>query len=77
MGNNFYPSNSEFVLVDTANPDIIDKNIPIDKIIRVYDHRQLVFTNKFINAELHIEPVGSCATLITKEFQKEKNNSQC
>lgn len=66
-----YSSESNFVLVDTANPDIIDKSIPLDKVVEVFDHRQLVFTNKFTNAKLHIELVGSCATLITEEFQKE------
>ena len=67
-----YPFGSAFVLVDTANPDIIDKNIPVNKVVEVFDHRQLVFTNKFTNAKLHIELVGSCATLITEEFQKSK-----
>ena len=65
-----YPPDSKFVLVDTANPDIIDSSIPVDSITKVFDHRQLVFTNRFSNAELHIELVGSCATLIAEEFQK-------
>lgn len=72
VGGNLYPPKSEFVLVDTANPDIIDKNIPAVKVVEVFDHRQLVFTSKFTNAKLHIELVGSCATLIAEEFQKEK-----
>ncbi len=71
VGGNLYPPNSEFVLVDTANPDIIDKNIPAVKVVEVFDHRQLVFISKFTKAKLHIELVGSCATLISEEFQKE------
>ncbi len=67
-----FPKNADVVLVDTANPDIIDKSIPVDRVISVFDHRQLVFTNKFTNADLHIELVGSCATLITEEYQKAK-----
>ena len=67
-----YPPDSKFVLVDTANPDIIDSSIPVDSITKVFDHRQLVYTNRFSNAELHIELVGSCATLISEEFQKAK-----
>lgn len=65
-----YPYNSDFVLVDTANPDIIDQKIPVDKVITIFDHRQLVFTSKFVNAELKIDLVGSCATLICEEFLK-------
>ncbi len=30
-----------------------------------------MFTNKFVNAKLNIELVGSCATLIAEAFQKE------
>jgi len=67
-----YPQDADYVLVDTANPDIIDNNIPIDRVVTVFDHRQLVYTNKFTNADLHIELVGSCATLIAEEFQKAK-----
>jgi manganese-dependent inorganic pyrophosphatase len=70
VGDSSYEKDAEFALVDTANPDIIDKNIPVDRVISVFDHRQLVFTNRFINVDLHIELVGSCATLITEEFQK-------
>ena len=34
-----YLHDADYVLVDTANPDIIDKNIPIDRVISVFDHR--------------------------------------
>ena len=40
------------------------------KVIEIFDHRQLVFLDKFINSKNHIELVGSCATLITEEFIK-------
>jgi len=65
-----YESDVEFVLVDTADPDAIEPAIPIDKVKEIFDHRQLVFVDKFINAKNHIELVGSCATLITEEFIK-------
>ena len=44
--------------------------IRIRKVIEIYDHRQLVFVEKFINSKNKIELVGSCATLITEEFQE-------
>jgi len=64
-----YESGTDFVLVDTADPDAIDPAIPLEKVKQVFDHRQLVFIEKFINAEKHIELVGSCATLIAEQFK--------
>jgi manganese-dependent inorganic pyrophosphatase len=65
-----YDKNTEFILVDTADPDAIESSIFLKKVKEIFDHRQLVFVDKFINAKKHIELVGSCATLITEEFQK-------
>jgi manganese-dependent inorganic pyrophosphatase len=65
-----YDKDDEFVLVDTADPDAIEPTISLDKVKKIFDHRQLVFVEKFINAEKHIELVGSCATLIAEEFKK-------
>lgn len=63
-----YDQNDEFILVDTDSPEAIDPNIPIDKVIKIYDHRQLTSVHKFVNAKSHVELVGSCATLITEKF---------
>ncbi len=65
-----YESDIEFVLVDTADPDAIEPTIPVEKVKEIFDHRQLFFVDKFVNAKNHIELVGSCATLITEEFIK-------
>jgi len=65
-----YRSDAQFVLVDTADPDALDPAIQPEKVIEVYDHRQLVFMEKFVNSKKKIELVGSCATLIAEEFQK-------
>lgn len=65
-----YESDREFILVDTADPDAIESTIPVEKVKEIFDHRQVVFVDKFINAKTHIELVGSCATLITEEFIK-------
>lgn len=66
-----YPERSEFVLVDTADPDAIETTISPKRVIEIFDHRELVFTDKFVNAKLNIEKVGSCATLITEKFIKD------
>lgn len=65
-----YGSDYQFVLVDTADPDAIEPSIPPEKVIEIYDHRQLVFVDKFVNSKNKIGLVGSCATLISEEFQK-------
>jgi inorganic pyrophosphatase/exopolyphosphatase len=67
-----YDSGADFVLVDTADPDAVDPNIPIEKVVDIFDHRQLVFVEKFSNAQKHIELVGSCATLIAEQFKTAK-----
>ncbi|MEK7497619.1 MAG: DHH family phosphoesterase [Patescibacteria group bacterium] len=66
-----YPDGSEFILVDVSDPADIESVIPPEKVVEVFDHRELVFTDEFVNAKLNIEKVGSCATLITEKFEKE------
>jgi len=65
-----YPEDAEFVVVDTSDPEALEKGINPEKVREVYDHRELVFTEKFKNAKLNIEKVGSCATLITELFKR-------
>lgn len=67
-----YPENSDFILVDTADPDAIDPVITPEKVLEIFDHRELVFTERFINAKIKVELVGSCATLIAEKFSENK-----
>lgn len=67
-----YLKDSEFILVDTADPGAIESGISPSLVTEIFDHRELVFTGKFTNAKINIEKVGSCATLITELFQKNK-----
>lgn len=67
-----YPKGSSFVLVDTTDADAIEPSIDPLSVVQVFDHRELVFSGSFTNAKFDIEKVGSCATLITELFQKEK-----
>ncbi len=67
-----FPTGSDFVLVDTADPDAIDPAIPLAQVKEIFDHRKLVFVEKFTSAVSHIELVGSCATLITEEIVRKQ-----
>jgi manganese-dependent inorganic pyrophosphatase len=63
-----YQQDTQFVLVDTADPDAIDPHILPEQVFEVYDHRKVVFTDKFPNAQAQIDLVGSCATIITEKY---------
>jgi manganese-dependent inorganic pyrophosphatase len=65
-----YAADTQFVIVDTTDPNGIEPSIPPAKIMEIFDHRQQVFLEKYINAKTKIELVGSCATLITEEFKR-------
>lgn len=61
----------KFVLVDHHVPY---KDVNIDNIIEIIDHRPLDNTIKFPNdCKLNIKQVGSCATLVAKLILSEKN----
>ena len=65
-----YPLDSEITLVDCSDPSELDPNLPVDKIKLIFDHRQSSSIIKFTNASKNISLVGSCATLVSKEFIK-------
>lgn len=67
-----YPKDASFVLVDTADLDAIEPKLSPNRVIEVFDHRELVFIETFTNAKLNIEKVGSCATLIAEQFRKNR-----
>ncbi len=60
----------DIILVDVSNPNGIDELIDISNVVEVIDHRKLAYIQGFPNAELHIDLVGSCATLIAERFQE-------
>ncbi len=64
-----YGPDDRFVLVDTADPEAMEPTISPEHVIELFDHRELVFTEQFINARKTIEPVGSCATLIVERLK--------
>jgi inorganic pyrophosphatase/exopolyphosphatase len=56
------------VLVDASDILGLGGNIPPEKVIEIYDHRKVNEAEKFPNANINIELVGSCATLIAEKF---------
>jgi len=63
----------EFVIVDVSNPKYFSDFVDHSKIIEVWDHRygfEKNWLKKLGNAS-HIEAVGTCATLIWEEFEKQ------
>jgi inorganic pyrophosphatase/exopolyphosphatase len=68
-----YPPDSNFVLVDIADPQNLNENIDLTKVIRVFDHHLRYFPEKFPNAKVVIDKVGSCSTLLVEFFQSQKH----
>ncbi len=60
----------EIVLVDTSTRTDQDPRLAIERVVEIIDHRQLHEGEKFPNAKLQIELVGSAATLIVERFRQ-------
>jgi len=62
---------TNFVIVDASNKDILPEFVELNKIIEIYDHRfgyQDFWKDKSI--KVMIDEVGACATLIWEEFKR-------
>ncbi len=64
--------NEEFVIVDLSNPKYFSSFVDNSKVIEIFDHR-LGFEKewKHLKNKSHIEVIGTCATLIWEEFEKQ------
>lgn len=60
--------NHEFVICDVSDPEQFQKVVPLDKIVKVYDHH-LGF-EKLWGSRGQIERVGACATQIFELFNR-------
>ncbi len=58
----------EVILVDASDLNSIEGKINPEKVIEVIDHRKVHEADKFPNAKVQIELVGSAATLIAEKF---------
>ncbi len=67
-----YDPGDRFILLDTADPEALEPTIPPEHVAELFDHRELVFTEQFVNAKKIIELVGSCATLIVERLRAQQ-----
>ncbi len=68
-------SQREAILVDASTINGLPKNLDIDKVIEIIDHRVVNDSNKFTNAEkVQIEEIGAAATLIVEKFKDSNIN---
>jgi len=70
--------NLNFVIVDCANPKLMPSFVNLSKVVKVYDHHIFGEEKLWENykADVIIEPVGSCATLIWEEFKSSNLNGK-
>lgn len=62
---------NEIILVDASDTHGLRGKIQPNKVIEIIDHRKIHEADKFINAKVQIELVGSAATLIAEKFLHE------
>ncbi len=58
----------EVILVDASDLNGIEGKIAPEKVIEIIDHRKINEADKFPNAKVQIELVGSAATLVAERF---------
>jgi len=59
------------ILVDASDTEGISSKINPQQVVEIIDHRKINEADKFPNAKVQIELVGSAATLITEKFYAE------
>lgn len=62
----------QIVILDTSFIAKVSSEIKPEQVIEVIDHRIISETSQYPNAQIQIEQVGSCATLIAERFDKAK-----
>jgi len=70
----FIDEYNKIILVDSSEIVSLPGEIKHGQVIEIIDHRQSDDLDKFTNAKVQIELVGSCATLIAEKFYNEKMN---
>lgn len=72
LPNDYSLENSKIIIVDVSDPDFLEKHIPLDNVVEVYDHH-VGFENYWkerIGEKVNIEFIGAAATLIFREWKK-------
>ena len=63
---------AKYIIVDVSDPNYLKDNVPLDNIIKVYDHHvgfEEYWTSR-IGEGSHIEFIGAAATLIYREWKR-------
>lgn len=60
------------ILVDVSDLNGLEKRINPGKVIEIIDHRKVHEADKFLNAKIQIELVGSACTLVAEKFIENK-----
>ncbi len=61
----------DIIFLDASEVLRLPQKIKPEQIIEIIDHRKSEDIDRFPNAKIQIELVGSCATLISEKFEKE------
>lgn len=61
----------DYIIVDYSNPAFVPEFVDIKKIRKLFDHHFFGFEKdwEYLGTNAKIEPVGSCASLIWREWQ--------
>ena len=62
----------QIILVDASHLSFFEGKIQVERVIEVIDHRKVNEAEKFINAKVQIELVGSACTLVAEKFMENK-----
>lgn len=68
------PRECEFIIVDISNTEHYAKFVPLERVVKVFDHHfydDISKLKKLLGNNAVIEHVGACATLIWEEYKKE------
>lgn len=61
----------EYIIVDVSDPEFLKDSVPLDKVVKVYDHHvgfEDYWTSR-IGKGAHIEFIGAAATLVYREWE--------
>lgn len=65
------PKTSGYIIVDVSDPDYIRGDVPLDRVVGLYDHHTGFedYWKKRIGERAHIEFIGAAATLVYREWK--------
>lgn len=68
----YQAESTKYIIVDVSDPDYIKNDVPIDRVVEIYDHHAGFedYWHSRIGDKSHIEFIGAAATLIYREWKK-------